>query len=83
METHTRKLLLHRFYADVNVKGGLGFCRALALFYALFALPLNVVACNYFRFAITLFTVDLEREKYYKLTFSNSDILLQHHNQLQ
>lgn len=32
METHTRKLLLHRFYADVNVKGGLGFCRALALF---------------------------------------------------
>lgn len=34
-------------------------------------------------FAITLFTVDLEREKYYKLTFCNSDILLQHHNQLQ
>lgn len=50
-------------------------------FYALFALPLNVVAL--LRFAITLFTVDLEREKYYKLTFCNSDILLQHHNQLQ
>lgn len=31
METHTMKLPLHKFYADVNPKGGLGFCRALAL----------------------------------------------------
>lgn len=52
-------------------------------FCVLFALPLNVMACKCFRFAITLFTVDIEKKKCYKLTFCNSDILLQHHNQLQ